>query len=177
MKLSAMSQASHADNHDRDKLQRWWDDLRAETEAHPQVHAVFLVDDRDQHAHDAFRLVRSAYQRLSAPFHALVIFGQHGSSATARALAQGFGVPVDGMPALVLFQSHQDTTATVVHIEPPGPSGMDGELVALLDRIIEKPTLSLLEASGLNVQVTKLAEGNVEGLVEDTLGRMDGAVA
>ena len=169
--------ASHADNHDRDKLQRWWDDLRAEVEAHTQVHAVFLVDDSDKHAHDVFRRIRSAYQQNSAPFHALVIFGQHGSSAAARALAKGFRVPGDGMPVLIVFRSHQDATASVIPLGALGDSCMNGELADLLDRIIEDPSLSLTGITGLQAQVTEVVGGTVKGLVENTLARINETAA
>ena len=93
---------SHADNHDLDKLKRWQKDLEA-TPSPPAVYAVFLVSERDTVAHDTFRIFRDSFEERKAGFAHLVIFGQHGVSATARALQVELGLPDGGLPALALF--------------------------------------------------------------------------
>ena len=93
---------SRADTHDLDKLKRWQKDLEATPEGGPAVYAIFLVSERDTVAHDTFRIFRDSFEDRNAGFAHLVIFGQHGVSATARTLQVELGLPDDSLPALVL---------------------------------------------------------------------------
>ena len=94
---------SHADTHDWDKLARWQKDLEAAEPDGPAVYAVFLVSEKDTIAHDVFRSLRASFEERGAGFAHLVIFGQHGVSATARALQGELGLAGEGLPALALF--------------------------------------------------------------------------
>ena len=94
---------SRADNHDRDKLMRWRDDLSQDAGRNFPVHAVFLVSAEDRTAHDVFRSYRSSFETRNAGFRHLTIFGQHGVSSAVRWLLREFGLPDDGFPALALL--------------------------------------------------------------------------
>lgn len=96
---------SHADNHDRDKLAGWRGDLTSgEGEGFP-VYAVFLVTPGDRPAHDIFRAYRSSFGERGAAFQHLMIFGQHGISTTVKGLAGEFGLALDALPTLALFEN------------------------------------------------------------------------
>ena len=84
---------NHADAHDRDKLLRWQKDLAATTDTAPPVYAVFLVSEKDTTAHDIFRAFRTSFEERRAGFAHLVIFGQHGVSATVRDLQGELALP------------------------------------------------------------------------------------
>ena len=104
--------ASHAENHDRDKLGRWQKDLVSSTPGKFPVYAVFLVSHEDRAAHNVFRAFRSSFEARGAGFEHLVIFGQHGvSSALLRLLSQ-FGLTDEEVPTLALFS---DLHAEAVH--------------------------------------------------------------
>ena len=74
--------SSHADNHDLDKLARWYRGLSSGESGQFPVYAVFLVTSSDSAAHDIFRRFRSSFEAHGAGFDHLVIFGQHGVSST-----------------------------------------------------------------------------------------------
>ena len=99
--------ASRADQHDRDKLERWQRDLAGGiTSGFPggfPVYALFLVSEVDRAAHDVFRAFRSRFEELGAGFQYLVIFGQHGISQAEQSLLAGLGLAADAIPSLVLL--------------------------------------------------------------------------
>lgn len=115
---------SHADNHDRDKMLRWREDLKNTGEEAPPVFAIFLVSEADQVAHDVFRAFRTRFEESKLGFAHLVIFGQHGVSATARQLGEKFGLPADGAPKAVLF-SGTDSNPRILEL-PEGANGDTG---------------------------------------------------
>ena len=96
---------SHADNHDRDKLTGWRGDLASGEGAGFPVYAVFLVTPEDRPAHDIFRAYRSSFGERGAAFQHLMIFGQHGMSTTVKGLADEFGLTLDALPTLALFEN------------------------------------------------------------------------
>ena len=175
-----MAEESHADAHDRGKLDRWWQDLSSEAEGHQPLHAVFLVSKDHVHAHNAFRRFRQAYEEASAPFHALTIFGQHGISAAERFLAQGFGVPEEEFPALVLFQSHQ---ASRVILVPLGPE-VDGELAVEIGVTLERflkggaseESLLASTAGKTVARECEVACGSIEDLLRNTMAQLAAAI-
>lgn len=141
---------SHADNHDRDKLARWYRDLASspgplsishgegvsrlvEMGVRPQfpVYAIFLVSANDRTAHDIFRQFRSSFEARAARFEHLVIFGQHGVSSTVQGLLAEFGwfaggsgsKPAPTIPVLVLAGG---PSATTIHALPL-PVGSRGD--------------------------------------------------
>ncbi len=99
---------SRADEHDRDKLLRWWGEIQTEIGTPFPFHAVLLVTESDHAAHEVFRTFREWLKPRGAPFSSLVIFGQHGASTTMRALAQAFALDGSLPPYLLLFESYSD---------------------------------------------------------------------
>lgn len=93
---------SHADSHDRDKLDRWRQGLEQDEPGSFPVCAVFLVSEKDQNAHDIFRKFRDSFETRNAGFHHLVIFGQHGVSTTVGALLAELNLPLGHLPCLVM---------------------------------------------------------------------------
>ena len=94
---------SRADTHDLDKLKRWQKELEGDALESPAVFAIFLVSERDTVAHDTFRIFRDSFEARGTGFANLVIFGQHGVSATALAMQVELSLPADSLPALALF--------------------------------------------------------------------------
>ncbi len=101
----ANERLSHADRHDLDKLVRWKTglDTAAKGEATDfPVCAIFLVSPEDRASHDIFRQYRSAFEELGGGFHHLVIFGQHGVSATQEAFLSEVEMEQASVPLLVI---------------------------------------------------------------------------
>jgi hypothetical protein len=94
---------SRADTHDLDKLSRWYDGLVSGDAGSFPVYAIFLVSPEDREAHDIFRRFRSSFEARAAPFHNLVIFGQHGVSSTVLSLLPDFGLDTGSLPSLALL--------------------------------------------------------------------------
>ncbi len=120
--------ASHADNHDLDKLLRWREDLKKAQTGAPPVYAIFLVSEIDRAAHDVFRAFRSSFEEHQLGFEHLVIFGQHGVSATARQVQAKFGLESDSGPSMVLYAG-DDEQPQVVRLpkEDGGDVGQETE--------------------------------------------------
>ena len=122
---------SRADTHDLDKLRRWQKDLEDTPPGAPGVFAIFLVSGEDQAAHDVFRAFRASFEDRGLGFSHLVIFGQHGVSATARRLKDAFGLAEDSGPWLVVYPG-QGTRTEVIALsggaaEGPGPTVEPGQ--------------------------------------------------
>jgi hypothetical protein len=113
---------SRADGHDLDKLERWRSALGSGG-GFP-VHALFLVSEADTSAHRAFRAFRSSFEARSASFEHLVIFGQHGVSTTAAALAKEVGAEGPPPPALALLYGASPSKAHVITL--PAGDESDG---------------------------------------------------
>ena len=121
---------SHADNHDRDKLRRWQSDLAAVAPDAPAVYAIFLVSEADKAAHDIFRTFRTSFEERfedrEAGFAHLVIFGQHGISATLRRIQAELDLLPEELPTLALFggdaEDAEYITADVISLPRGGPS-------------------------------------------------------
>ena len=110
---------SHADSHDRDKLDRWRQGLEQDHASSFPVCAIFLVSEKDQYAHDSFRRFRDSFERRNAGFHHLVIFGQHGVSTTVRALLAKLSLAPDQLPCLMMTAGGEGKEAAVFPL-PPG---------------------------------------------------------
>ena len=145
---------THADTHDSDKLVRWHRDLTAADEA-PSVHALFLVSADDTAAHDVFRSFRSSCQSHQAPFHRLMIFGQHGLSTTAQALLTRLGLDQSYVPLLVLFDGPSATVVRTFAL----PAGISSD-----DSNAWKLVLTTIEGAGSGGEV--LEAGSLPGHTE-----------
>ena len=119
--------ASGADSHDLDKLARWYDGLSSNESDRFPVRAMFLVSAGDHAAHDIFRHFRSSFESRSAPFHNLVIFGQHGVSSTVRGMLAQLGLHPGSIPALVLFEGAPATTVYMLPLAE-GTGNDDGQV-------------------------------------------------
>ena len=116
---------SHADRHDLEKLARWSEGLAAAAESGFPVFAVFLVALEDRTSHDIFRRYRSAFEDLGAGFSSLVIFGQHGVSATMKAMLAELGLTMEQVPVLALIADATSNEAWVLPLQRGNP---DSEL-------------------------------------------------
>lgn len=169
---------SHADQHDLDKLGRWHRELTQRPDSGFPVYAIFLVSADDRAAHDIFRKFRSNFEARNAGFANLVIFGQHGISATAQSLLVEFGLSLDSLPALALI-AQVDTSRVYTLQLPPGVSeasldeerwgkGWQDVLNAVENATQEgNRVLSLGEAQGLNEH--PLEDGSLDAIVSRLL--------
>jgi hypothetical protein len=114
--------ASHAENHDRDKLGRWHKDLVSGEAGKFPAYAVFLVSREDRAAHDVFRAFRSSFEARGAGFEHLVIFGQHGVSSTLLRLLSQFGLTDEEVPMLAIFSDPQAEAVHTVALSPGEPA-------------------------------------------------------
>ena len=112
MSDSSQREMSHADRHDLDKLARWKEGLDSASAAGGvasfPVCAIFLVSPEDRASHDIFRRYRSAFGELGGDFHHLVIFGQHGVSATQEAFLAQVGREPGNVPLLAIAPMLKD---------------------------------------------------------------------
>ena len=145
---------SPADRHDLDKLAPWYQSLSTGQGGRFPVYALFLVSDEDRAAHDIFRRFRSSFESRGAPFHHLVIFGQHGVSSTVRGLLPEFGLSAGSIPVLVLFTAPPASMVSLLAL-PPGASGEDehrwAEVLAVVEEAADKgeETMCLSSVPGL----------------------------
>ena len=130
---------SHADSHDRDKLDRWRQGLAQDKPGSFPVCAIFLVSENDQNAHDSFRKFRDSFESRNAGFHHLVIFGQHGVSSTVRALLAELCLPPDHLPCLVMAPMAGGEEVTVFQLPQldPNESGIIGPLLGQVQSAID----------------------------------------
>lgn len=182
--------SSHADNHDRDKLSRWSEDLADGNSGEFPVYAVFLVTLEDRCAHDVFRAFRSSFEKLEAHFEHLVIFGQHGVSSTVLSLLDQLGHSLESLPMVALFSGpladgfHSLPLAkgtTDAHSEGiAGESGRGSDELwrGLLVRLegAAGGTDSILDLGSVpGVTSSPLANGPMEKLVREVLQRVSSA--
>ena len=169
---------SRADTHDLDKLKRWQKDLEATPDGAPPAFAIFLVSGEDRAAHDAFRAFRSSFEERNLGFAHLVIFGQHGISATARALQGELELPEDMLPILVVFGVAAEPQVVPLpagatdEAEPEGDNGWHSAL-ARAERIVDAG----IRASGppqLNRALRKRLAGICTAVVTALGGQAEG---
>ena len=164
---------SHADSHDRDKLDRWRQGLEQDEPGSFPVRAIFLVSEKDQYAHDSFRKFRDSFETRNAGFHHLVIFGQHGVSSTVRSLLTELGLPSDNLPCLVMAPLAGGKEVTVFQL----PSGNELEAspeasgVASIESEAPTPETLLRQVeSVIDESAGKLRLGDMSGGVTRDLG-------
>ncbi len=163
---------SRADGHDLDKLERWRSGLGNGGDF--PVHAVFLVSEADTLAHGVFRAFRSSFEARGGSFQHLVIFGQHGVSTTAAALADELGVEGPPPPALALLYGCRPSRAYVVALPPGGGSNGPAWTPALpaveawIDGGTEGPDAEAL----LGARRVETRHDSVAGLAEGVAARL-----
>ena len=165
---------SHADRHDREKLDRWRQGLDDSQPDPFPVCAVFLVSESDQAAHDTFRKFRDSFESRNSGFHNLVIFGQHGVSTTVKGLLAELDLPSDELPWLVIAGGAEAEQVTVLPL-PPGDGTQDPmpeDLLGHLESEIDRGT----GASGLEYltvgKVRKLGGSKLNQVAGELLGRI-----
>ena len=170
----------YAENHDRDKLIRWRNNLSKESANHFPAHAVFLVSSKDRLAHDVFRSFRSSFESLNAEFRHLTIFGQHGLSSTARLLLREFGLEDDNYPTLVLLVGAESESMFTLPL-PAGDSPIDldyndaqpWQLVLAAVEAAADEEDSILELSSISKVVgSTKTEESLKRLVDRLLGEL-----
>ena len=167
---------SHADSHDRDKLERWRAGLEQDALGAFPICAVFLVSESDQNAHDSFRRFRDSFESRNAGFHHLVIFGQHGVSSAVRALLAELSLSSDHLPCLVMVAGAEGKEALVFQL----PSGNESNGLIETPAGNETPALetllvqveSLIDGSEATFGLADLAGGVTHGLGGRTLAAM-----
>ena len=157
--------ASRADQHDRDKLERWQRDLAGGVTGGFPLHALFLVSEVDRAAHDVFRAFRSRFEELGAGFQHLVIFGQHGISQAEQTLLARLGLAADAIPSLVLLTASDPPLVYTL----PLPSGDVGPEPRDQDQALWRQVLAAVElaeagAEQGEVKAGALALGNIPGM-------------
>ena len=175
--------ASHADNHDRDKLTGWQRDRSSGEGTGFPVYAVFLVTPEDRPAHDIFRAYRNSFGERGAAFHHLMIFGQHGISTTVRGLLSEFGLELNALPVLALFtDSPGDAVYTIGLRTGDYATGEKGEVASLagpwmdvlgfLENAVDAKDGRIgLQQSGVLAPL-KLGTGTMDDVIERVLGQV-----
>jgi hypothetical protein len=162
---------SHADQHDLDKLARWRQDLSNGDSDQFPVYCVFLVSPDDLASHDVFRRFRSSFEDRSAGFQHLMIFGQHGISATLQALLAEFGLTLDQVPALVLFTAPEVSTAYATALtqgaEPGKMAGHEPwqKVLNLVEAVADRGDKTVEMASVAEVNSHPLVGGSLPDVV------------
>ena len=169
---------SHADQHDLDKLTRWRKDLSSGDTGQFPVYCVFLVSPDDLASHQVFRRFRSSFEDRAAGFQHLMIFGQHGISATLEALLAKFGLSLEQVPALVLFTTPAVST---VHTTALAQGNEADKLVehepwqtvlGLVEGVVDRGERAIDLASMADVKSNPLGGGSLPEVVARVLARL-----
>ena len=163
--------ASHADQHDKDKLARWHGDLAGRATGGFPLVALFLRSDADRAAHAAFRAYSSSSEELGAGFQHLVIFGQHGVSQAERKLLARLGLAADAIPSLVLLTA---TELPLVYALPLAPGDAGDEVESEAKDPFQVPWRQVL--ARVELEEAGAGDGGVEGRALD-LGNIAGMSA
>ena len=157
--------ASRADQHDKDKLERWQRDLAGGVTGGFPLHALFLVSEVDRAAHDVFRAFRSRFEELGAGFQHLVIFGQHGISQAEQTLLAGLGMAADAIPSLVLLTASDPPLVYTMPLASGDvrPEAKDSDQ-APWRLILAQVELAEASAGEGEVKDRALALGNIPGM-------------
>ena len=182
MPADSEAQPSHADRHDLDKLIRWKAVLDAAADSAPfPVCAIFLVGPQDRVAHDIFRRYRSVFEELGGGFQHLVIFGQHGISATLLAFLDELAAGPGDVPLLVLAPMDGGDAEGFVRL--PLPKGGTGN--ALDDSQPWGSALTSIRAAASGPVPLPLPDlggsvfrgGSLVGAVDAALRKLEGGAA
>ena len=182
MPVAREAQSGHPDRHDLDKLGRWKLGLDGAADAATfPVCAIFLVGPQDRVAHDIFRRYRSVFGELGGGFHHLVIFGQHGRSATLLAFLDELAAGPGDVPLLALAPMDGGDAEGFVRL--PLPKGGTGN--ALDDSQPWGSALTLIRAAAAGPGPLFLPDaaggvfrgGSLVGAVGAALRKLEGGAA
>ena len=115
-----------ADQHDLDKLGRWYQDMVVETTGRFSVYGLFLVSEQDHRAHEIFREYRSSFQVRNVPYQYLIIFGQHGVSTTVLGLLRELKLSLESLPLLAFFDIPSNNALRVLPLDTTELSASEG---------------------------------------------------
>ena len=135
-----MNSNSDHDRHDFEKLKRWHEELVDIDHAIFNYCSVFIVTETDTAAQDIFRVYRTAFEGMGAKFANLVIFGQHGFSATAKALLRTFHSESFSLPMFLVMD--WSNLSGCYQIDLPSGNGDQIDLTILSEKV-----LSMIETS------------------------------
>ena len=160
--------ASQADTHDLTKLERWLESMRNEEPDGFPVHAVFLVSSEHEKAHDVIRRFRESFQARGSGFRHLVIFGQHGLSSAAVALAGEWEEKVEELPLLALVTGASQEEVQLIPLPGRGRMGEDGwsQVLAELDKWPDGVGHGFSLPSMKAVRRQRLVHGSLAALAE-----------
>ena len=167
-----------ADQHDLDKLARWHQDLSGgDTDRFP-VYCVFLVSPDDRASHQVFRRFRSSFEDRAAGFQHLVIFGQHGISATLKGLLAEFGLTMEQVPALALLTTPAVSTVHTIALAQGDEAGKAvghepwQTVLSLVEGVVDREEKALELASMAEVKSHLLGGGSLPEVVARVLARL-----
>ena len=167
-----------ADKHDLDKLSRWHQDLSgADLDQFP-VYCVFLVSPDDRASHQVFRRFRSSFEDRAAGFQHLVIFGQHGISATLKALLAEFDLTLEEVPTLALVWAPAVATVHTLPLASGDPAeDRDGieawqTVLNLVEGVADREEKAVELASMAEVKSHPLGNGPLPEVVARVLARL-----
>ena len=167
-----------ADQHDLDKMARWHEDLSCgDTDQFP-VYCVFLVSPDDLASHQVFRRFRSSFEDRAAGFQHLVIFGQHGISATLKALLAEFGLTLEQVPALALLATPAVSTVHTIALAPGDEAGKVvghepwQSVLSLVEGVVDRGEKAVGLASMAEVNSLPLGGGPLPEVVARVLARL-----
>ena len=170
--------SGRADQHDLDKLARWHQDLSGgETDQFP-VYCVFLVSPDDLASHQVFRRFRSSFEDRAAGFQHLVIFGQHGISATLKALLAEFALTLEKVPVLALVEAPAVSTVyTIALAQGPEAGKATGNepwqtVLSLVEGVADGGEKTAKLASKVEVESHPLRGGSLPEVVARVLARL-----
>ena len=174
---------SHADQHDLDKLARWHQDLSGGDTGQFPVYCVFLVSPGDLASHGVFRRFRSSFEDRAASFQHLMIFGQHGISATLEALLAEFGLTLEQVPALALFTTPEVSTVHAIALAQGALAQGDkagkqaGQepwqtVLGLVEGVVDRGEKAVELASRPEVKSHPLGGGDLPDVVARVLARL-----
>ena len=167
-----------ADQHDLDKLARWHQDLSG---GHPDqfpLYCVFLVSPDDLGSHQVFRRFRSSFEDRATGFQHLVIFGQHGISATLKALLAEFGLTLEQVPVLVLVEAAAVSTVHAMVLAQGDEAGKVVEqepwqtVLSLVEGVVDRGEKAVELASMVEVKSNPMGGGPLPEVVARVLARL-----
>ena len=167
-----------ADQHDLDKLARWHQDLSGGVTDQFPVYCVFLVSPGDLASHQVFRRFRSSFEDRAAGFQHLVIFGQHGISATLKALLSEFGLTLEQVPALALLTTPAVSTVHAIALAQGDEAGKMVEhepwqtVLSLVEGVVDREEKAVELASMAEVKSHPLDDGSLPVVVARVLARL-----
>ena len=167
-----------ADQHDLDKLTRWHRDLSGGDAGQFPVYCVFLVSPDDLASHGVFRKFRSSFEDRAASFQHLMIFGQHGISATLKALLDEFGLTMEQVPAMALFTAPGASTVHAIALAQGAEAGevVEGEpwqtVLSRVEGVVDRGEKALELASMPEVKSHPLGGGYLPDVVARVYARL-----